>query len=534
MRQSVLAASLGVLTGVWSSPHNCTPTTAHWAVQIAPQEEHDTPTAIKTIRFHDSATGGGALTVAAVESSGCEQSPQTPASLAFDGLDTTAWITCNQSAGQWAAVTLAQASDVQRLCVQQSPVDAGGGVISQFVLHRSTDGGATWFGVVRWTGFADGFYCGTRAPIAGEEEPCPSPPPASPPPSLPPAPPTPPASAGAGGGETTGDGSGGSGGSSSGGSSGGGSSSGGSSSGGSSDGGSSGDGNSGDGSSDGGGDGGGSGGGDGQGGGSDAGDDGTGGGGAGPGNGGDSVGGSGSGGGVADDGGTVDDSLGGVGSVDGNGIASVATEAPLTPPPSRPPPASPPPLLPPVAPTPPGFTATVVVQQEFVIRGALEAFDESAFVTALAASLELPGTWPITLNVSAASVRVGATISGTPGRPASSVAAALGGLTTNLTQTSLSLGVVLESISTPLLQTLVVPVPDRGVGTPTGSNGALLVVLASGGAGLACAAVLSVAIWIRRSRRLQRPPRRADTNADVKAPPPQVLKNQAASSMASV
>jgi len=130
------------------------------------------------------------------------------------------------------------------------------------------------------------------------------------------------------------------------------------------------------------------------------------------------------------------------------------------PPPSLPPPSPPPPLAPPRPPPPPPPAGTTTVTQvvlQATVAGTVETFDADAYKGNLAVELGV-STDEITLNVSAASVLVVATI-----RPTSVALAAVESAAAELSQSadvSARLGVEVEQISEPVVTTVVLDAPS--------------------------------------------------------------------------
>ena len=192
--------------------------------------------------------------------------------------------------------------------------------------------------------------------------------------------------------------------------------------------------------------------------------------------------------------------------------APLQTHSPLTSPSPTPtsppssPPLSPSPSASPLSAFPPPPLVSLLpsnvvrpsIKQIFVVGGTLNSFDDSAFSAALASAAGLPDASFVSLNVTAASVRVEAAIRSAPGVSIGSVHAALSALATNAMTASRVLGVSVESIAPPELVVLEsgVPLPlsPLPASPPLGLNrqvdeeqGMVVVIL-----GAACGGVLLV------------------------------------------
>ena len=124
-------------------------------------------------------------------------------------------------------------------------------------------------------------------------------------------------------------------------------------------------------------------------------------------------------------------------------LAKDGTFSARIPPPSPPPPSPPPPREPPLPPRSPWAEAQHVVRLAFLLSGSVDTFDRPAFTARLAALLKVD-TAAIALAVSAASVRVRATVNAESAEGAAALAAKVDALTPE--SASIHLGVTVESL----------------------------------------------------------------------------------------
>ena len=132
-------------------------------------------------------------------------------------------------------------------------------------------------------------------------------------------------------------------------------------------------------------------------------------------------------------------------------LALAESASPPLPPPPSPvpsPPPSPFPSLPPAAPTPEGKVLVPEIQFETTVAGTVETFDDLSYKTNLAALLGVDKE-QISLLISAASVRVVATVTAPDVQAAQSMASALGAL--NATTASAALGETVENVAAPVV-----------------------------------------------------------------------------------
>ena len=127
-----------------------------------------------------------------------------------------------------------------------------------------------------------------------------------------------------------------------------------------------------------------------------------------------------------------------------DGTFSARIPPPSPPPPSYPPnPSPPPPREPPLPPRSPWAEAQHVVRLAFLLSGSVDTFDRPAFTASLAALLAVD-TAAIALEVSAASVRVRATVNVESAEGAAALAATVDALTPE--SASERLGITVESL----------------------------------------------------------------------------------------
>jgi hypothetical protein len=138
-----------------------------------------------------------------------------------------------------------------------------------------------------------------------------------------------------------------------------------------------------------------------------------------------------------------------------------------------------------------------VVKQEFLVQGTVEQFDKGAFTSALAAVAGLPHTSFVSVRISAASVRVVATLSAAPGISISSVQASLTALASSgAANASSVLGVMVEALDVPVV---VTEADDPLSGAEQSVDFNVITIAVSVGAGALILLAVAAFRWQRRA-----------------------------------
>jgi len=158
-----------------------------------------------------------------------------------------------------------------------------------------------------------------------------------------------------------------------------------------------------------------------------------------------------------------------------------------------------------------------VIQASYIVAGDVAGFDVAAFKASLAAHLPGVTETDISVEVTAASVKVTATILPPAAQPSGATLAALTALASNTSVASSTLGVTVEAASAPVkTRAMVAPPPPPAGLTPGHLIG---IIVAAGSVGL-CFAILLVCIFGRRDRKKRLKETNGVVYRDSRVPPP--------------
>ena len=135
------------------------------------------------------------------------------------------------------------------------------------------------------------------------------------------------------------------------------------------------------------------------------------------------------------------------------------------------------------------------------MSGSLNSFDEAAFAAALAAAAGLPTSY-VALRLSAASVRVEATLTSAPGVGIGAVRSALTALASSTASASLALGVAVENVTMPevIIDAVQLAPPSAPSQGAASEDGMWIVAVAAAAAVLVALVLVGALLWWVRSR----------------------------------
>ena len=120
---------------------------------------------------------------------------------------------------------------------------------------------------------------------------------------------------------------------------------------------------------------------------------------------------------------------------------------------------------PPLPPGLPGQIALVTIEQTFVVAGTVATFDQQAFKSSMATTLDVPMS-SIALQVTSASVKVDMAITTTSSAVSSAVSTQLGTFASDPAAASTALGVSVMAVSAPTTQITLVEAPPPSLPPP--------------------------------------------------------------------